>query len=42
MYFINKGYAPYDARMKAMLLIAILPLVVLAAQPLGHISFGCL
>jgi len=39
MYFINKGYAPYDARMKAMLLIAILPLVVLAAQPLGHISF---
>lgn len=39
MYFINKGHAPYDARMKAMLLIAILPLVVLAAQPLGHISF---
>ncbi|RZL17448.1 MAG: MFS transporter [Pedobacter sp.] len=39
MYFINRGHAPYDARMKAMLLIAILPLVVLAAQPLGHISF---
>jgi ACS family hexuronate transporter-like MFS transporter len=39
MYFINKGHAPYDARMKAMLLIAIFPLVVLAAQPLGHISF---
>ncbi|MEJ7559708.1 MAG: MFS transporter [Pedobacter sp.] len=39
MYFINKGYAPYDARMKAMLLIAIVPLVVLGAQPLGHISF---
>ena len=39
MYFIKKGHAPYDARMKAMLLIAIFPLVVLAAQPLGHISF---
>jgi ACS family hexuronate transporter-like MFS transporter len=39
MYFINRGHSPYDARMKAMLVIAILPLVVLAAQPLGHISF---
>ncbi len=39
MYFIKKGMLPYDARMKAMLLIALLPLVVLAAQPLGHISF---
>ncbi|MBC7567138.1 MAG: MFS transporter [Pedobacter sp.] len=39
MYFIKKGYAPYDARMKAMLVIAIFPLVVLAAQPLGQISF---
>ena len=39
MYFIRKGLLPYDARMKAMLLIAIFPLVVLAAQPLGHISF---
>jgi ACS family hexuronate transporter-like MFS transporter len=39
MYFIRKGFLPYDARMKAMLLIAIFPLVVLAAQPLGHISF---
>jgi ACS family hexuronate transporter-like MFS transporter len=38
-YFINKGYTPYDGRMKAMLLIACIPLVVLAAQPLGHISF---
>jgi len=39
VYFINKGYSPYDGRMKAMLLIAVIPLVVLAAQPLGHISF---
>ncbi|MHA4895978.1 MFS transporter [Pedobacter sp. PWIIR3] len=39
MYFINKGYAPYDGRMKAMLMIAFFPLVVLAAQPLGHITF---
>lgn len=39
MYFINKGYQPYDGRMKAMLLIALIPLVVLAAQPLGYISF---
>jgi ACS family hexuronate transporter-like MFS transporter len=39
MYFIRKGYQPYDGRMKAMLLIAIFPLVVLAAQPLGYISF---
>lgn len=38
MYFIKKGYEPYDGRMKAMLLIAFIPLVVLAAQPLGTIS----
>lgn len=38
-YFINKGYAAYDGRMKAMLIIAFIPLVVLAAQPLGHISY---
>jgi len=39
MFFINKGYAPYDGRMKAMLLIALAPLVVLLAQPLGGYSF---
>ena len=39
IYFIKKGYHPYDGRMKAMLIIAFIPLVVLAAQPLGHISF---
>jgi ACS family hexuronate transporter-like MFS transporter len=38
-WFINRGYKPYDGRMKAMLLIALIPLVVLAAQPLGKISF---
>ncbi len=39
MYFINKGYAAYDGRMKAMLLIALAPLVVLLAQPLGGYSY---
>ncbi|HWS59938.1 MAG TPA: MFS transporter [Flavobacterium sp.] len=39
MYFINRGHNPYDGRMKAMLLIALFPLVVLLAQPLGYISF---
>ncbi len=39
MYFIRKGYKPYDGRMKAMLMIALIPLVVLAAQPLGYISY---
>jgi len=39
VYFIRKGYKAYDGRMKAMLLIAIFPLMVLAAQPFGYISF---
>jgi ACS family hexuronate transporter-like MFS transporter len=39
MYFIRKGYNAYDGRMKAMLMIAFIPLVVLLAQPLGYISF---
>nr|WP_315261461.1 MFS transporter [uncultured Duganella sp.] len=38
-YFMARGYAPYDGRMKAMLLIAFIPLVVLLAQPLGAISY---
>ena len=38
-YFIKKGYNAYDARMKAMLVIALFPLIVLLAQPLGYISF---
>lgn len=39
MYFIKKGYKPYDGRMKAMLTIAFFPLLVLLAQPLGYISY---
>jgi len=39
MYFINKGYEPYAARMKAMLTIAVFPLVVLSAQYLGTYSY---
>jgi ACS family hexuronate transporter-like MFS transporter len=38
-YFINKGHEVYASRMKAMFVIALIPLVVLAAQPLGHITF---
>ncbi len=38
-YFMKKGLHPYDARMKAMLVIALIPLVVLLAQPFGYISF---
>jgi MFS transporter, ACS family, hexuronate transporter len=38
-YFIKKGNKVYDGRMKAMLLIALFPLVILAAQPFGYISF---
>jgi ACS family hexuronate transporter-like MFS transporter len=37
-YFINKGYKAYDGRMKAMLVIAVIPLVVLLAPVLGHYS----
>ncbi|MFC0773608.1 MFS transporter [Terrimonas alba] len=39
VYFIRKGYRVYDGRMKAMLMIAFIPLVVLLAQPLGYISY---
>ncbi len=39
VYFIRRGYQPYDGRMRAMLMFAFIPLVVLAAQPLGSISF---
>ncbi len=38
-YFIKKGYNAYDGRMKAMFIIALFPLLVLLAQPLGYISF---
>jgi ACS family hexuronate transporter-like MFS transporter len=39
MFFINKGYKPYDGRMRAMLMIAVFPLLVLLAQPLGGVSY---
>jgi ACS family hexuronate transporter-like MFS transporter len=39
VYYMRKGLAPYDARMKAMFIIALFPLIVLAAQPLGHLTF---
>ncbi len=39
MYFIKKGYTAYDGRMKAMLMIAFIPLVVLLNQMFGHISY---
>lgn len=39
VYFIRKGYTPYDGRMKAMLLIALVPLLILLAQPLGGATF---
>lgn len=39
VFFMNRGLAAYDARLRAMFLIALFPLVVLLAQPLGSISF---
>ncbi|MFD1628868.1 MFS transporter [Pseudopedobacter beijingensis] len=39
-YFVeSKGMNPYAGRMKAMLIFAFFPLVVLFAQPLGHITY---
>lgn len=39
VHFFKKGYSPYDGRMKAMLMIAVIPLLVLLAQPLGGYSY---
>lgn len=39
MHYMRKGLVPYDARMKAMLVIALIPLLVLLAQPLGYITY---
>jgi ACS family hexuronate transporter-like MFS transporter len=39
MLFINRGYEPYAGRMRAMILIALFPLAVLLAQPLGGTSY---
>lgn len=38
-YFIDRGMNPYAGRMRAMLIIAFFPLVVLAAQPLGGFGY---
>lgn len=38
-YFINKGMNIYSARMTAMIVIALFPIVILLAQPLGSISY---
>ncbi|HLS95578.1 MAG TPA: MFS transporter [Sphingobacterium sp.] len=39
-YFVDKkGLNPYEGRMKAMLIFAFIPLVVLFAQPLGYFSY---
>ena len=38
-YFMNKGYSAYDGRIRAMLVIAAFPLVVLLSQPLGYLGF---
>lgn len=37
--FIKQGYGVFDGRMRAMFLIALFPLVILIAQPLGDITF---
>lgn len=39
VHYMRKGLSVYEARKKAMGVIALFPLVVLAAQPLGYISF---
>jgi ACS family hexuronate transporter-like MFS transporter len=39
MYFINQGYKVYDGRLRAMFVIALFPLVILAAQWLGTYSY---
>jgi ACS family hexuronate transporter-like MFS transporter len=39
VFFIKRGLQPFEGRRRAMFVIALVPLVVLAAQPLGHISY---
>jgi len=38
-WFLNRGADIYHGRLKAMLIIALCPLVVLLAQPLGYLGF---
>ena len=37
-YFMKQGHSPYNGRMKAMLVIALFPLMVLLAQPFGYLG----
>lgn len=39
LFMKKTGLHPYDGRMKAMMFIALIPLIVLLAQPLGHFSY---
>lgn len=39
LFVEKKGMNPYEGRMKAMLIFAFIPLIVLFAQPLGYISY---
>lgn len=38
-FFVNRGMKIYSARMTSMIVIAMFPLLVFLAQPLGHISY---
>jgi ACS family hexuronate transporter-like MFS transporter len=38
-WFVNRGLSIYHARMRTMLTIALFPLVVLLAQPLGYLGY---
>jgi ACS family hexuronate transporter-like MFS transporter len=38
-WFINRGHDIYQGRMRAMFVIALCPLVVLLAQPLGYLGY---
>jgi ACS family hexuronate transporter-like MFS transporter len=37
--FIKRGYGVFDGRMRAMFMIALFPLIILIAQPLGGFTF---
>ncbi|MEJ5088560.1 MFS transporter [Sphingobacterium faecium] len=39
LFVEKKGMNPYEGRMRAMLIFAFIPLIVLFAQPLGYISY---
>ncbi|GEM62866.1 hexuronate transporter [Sphingobacterium faecium NBRC 15299] len=39
LFVEKKGMNPYEGRMRAMLIFAFIPLIVLFAQPLGYVSY---